>query len=124
VSGKYTEELQRAPDDVLSLLEAVRKVGLSRLTNFERTLTRPSVNQRGLHSGSGLGDESMAYQYHSRTSTGIQSYAGTCCFNLSQLNRNQTSVLDGIKEEVELTCEEEFAPEGCGVFPPMFDSRY
>ena len=33
VSGKYTEELHRAPDDVLSLNEALNTVGLSCLTS-------------------------------------------------------------------------------------------
>jgi hypothetical protein len=31
VSGKYTEELLRAPGDVLSMVESLRTVGLSRL---------------------------------------------------------------------------------------------
>jgi len=66
VSGKYTEELHRAPDDVLNFDEATRDVSVPR-PNFRHT--HPSiipVDQNRLHSGRTHRNGSMACQDHSR----------------------------------------------------------
>ena len=66
VSGKYTEELRQAPDDVLSFDEATRDVGGPRL-NFRHT--HPSTipdDENRLHSGRTHRKGSMACQDRSR----------------------------------------------------------
>lgn len=77
VSGKYIEELHRAPDDVMSFVEAAREVGLS---HFSFSLTHPiiiSVEQKRLHSWRVPRKGSMACQYHSRISRSIRFYVET-----------------------------------------------
>ena len=84
VSGKYTEELHRAPDDVLCGYEALRVVGPSHLINVYFThLIIISGGEIGLYARKGLDDESMAHQYHSWTSREFQTYDDACPSNLS-----------------------------------------
>jgi hypothetical protein len=63
----------------------------------------------------------MAPQYHSRISRSIHSCAETCSLTLSQLTRNVRNILTDVQEELELTLEDEFALEGHGGSPPIFN---
>ena len=72
MSGKYTEELHRAPDDVLSIKEALREASVPRL-KFRHThlsvITHPSVipvAKNRLHSWRTHRKGSMACQEHPR----------------------------------------------------------
>ncbi len=66
MSGKYTEELHRAPDDVLSFDEATREVSVPRLNFWHAHPSIIPVDENRLHSGRTHRNGSMAYQDRSR----------------------------------------------------------
>ena len=71
VSGKYTEELHRAPEDVLSFNEAVNAVGLSCLTSSTYLVTILVFETR-IHIRRAHRKGSVALQDNSWISTEIQ----------------------------------------------------
>ena len=119
MSGKYTEELHRAPDDVLSFHEAVNTVGLLRLNFWLIYLNIVPVYENQVHPRSAHRKGSMACSDHSRISMEIQCYAETGSLNTSQLVRNLANIMSSVQEEVELAFEDELALDGHGAFLPI-----
>ena len=124
MSGKYAEELCRAPEDVLSFNEAVNEVDFSYL-HFQRTyLIAVSGSASRVHYGRAYCQRSMAHPYRSRISREFQPYTDTCSLNHSQLVRNLPNILGGMQEELELAFEDELILEGHGSILPIFDGCY
>jgi hypothetical protein len=117
VSGKYTEELHRAPEDVLSFNEAVNQEGLI----FPLLVHLVDPRLRLCMSSTPGYEGSMAPQNHSRISRNIHSCAEACSLTLSQLSRNVANLLGDVQEELELTLKDEFALEGHGGSPPIYN---
>jgi len=120
VSRKYTGELLRAPDDVLSFVEAIREVGLLRL-NF--SLTYPIivlVDEKRRHSWRVPRKGSMTCQHYLRISEDIQFYVERLVQLLFQLVRNLPNILGSVHEEIRLAFEDKLSLEGHSAFYRMF----
>ena len=65
MSGKYTQELHRAPDDVLSFYEAANEVGGSYLNSQLTYPTIVPVYENRVHYGGTYLKGSMAQRNHS-----------------------------------------------------------
>jgi hypothetical protein len=123
VSGKYTEEVLRAPDDVLSMHENSNDVGLLCFNLLRTHLVIVSDSEDGVHVGRAHRKRSMAHQHHSRISTRISIHTRTHSLILYQLVRNLANILGSVQEELELAFEDELALKGNGAFPPKFDAH-
>jgi hypothetical protein len=124
VSGEFTEELLRAPEDVLSMHEGLNDVGLLCL-NLSRThLIIVSDHEDRVHVGRAHRKRSMARQHRSRISTRTPIRTVTHTLILYQLVRNLANILGSVQEELELAFEDELALEGNGAFLPMSAARY
>jgi hypothetical protein len=124
VSGKFTEELLRAPEDVLSMKEHMNDVGLLFLDLSCTHFITVSDSEDQVHVGRAHRKRSMAQQHQSRIRTGIPIQIVPHSLILYQLIRNLANALGSVQEELELAFEDELALEGNGTFLPMFSARY